>query len=335
MRTERSPLVTGAVGGALAATVVVVFFFLEDLLQGRLMETPEFLAQVVFGQDTVGTGVLVIYTLLHYGLFMAVGAGVAWFLDRSRLPATLFLGLVVGFLLFDVVFYASIWLRGVDVVEVLGWPSFLAGNLLAGLALFWYLRRSGAPRPRSWGDVLHEHQGIREGLMAGLIGAATVAVWFLAVDAVMGRVFFTPAALGSALFGGAGGPAAVDVTVANVLGYSLLHVAAFLATGLVFAAIITQSERYPSLLLALALLFVTFETLAIGLLVILAAWLLEVIPAWTIAVANLIAAGAMGFYLWRKHPELSGKLRMAERRDLGGEPTGPVPPLHRAGPHVR
>src|SRR5204863_4981813 len=47
----------------------------------------------------------------------------------------------------------------------------------------------------------------QEGLIAGLVGAATVALWFLLVDTVQGRPLYTPTVLGSALFSrGAGAP---------------------------------------------------------------------------------------------------------------------------------
>src|SRR5205823_1851736 len=39
---------------------------------------------------------------------------------------------------------------------------------------------------------------LREGFIAGLIGAGAVALWFLIVDIIAGRPFFTPAMLGSA-----------------------------------------------------------------------------------------------------------------------------------------
>src|SRR5947207_14917339 len=40
----------------------------------------------------------------------------------------------------------------------------------------------------------------QEGLIAGLIGAATIAVWFLILDSLSGRPLYTPTVLGSALF---------------------------------------------------------------------------------------------------------------------------------------
>ena len=44
-----------------------------------------------------------------------------------------------------------------------------------------------------------------EGIVAGLLGAATIAIWFLILDMIQGRPLYTPTVLGTALFrGGAG-----------------------------------------------------------------------------------------------------------------------------------
>src|SRR2546428_8729585 len=40
----------------------------------------------------------------------------------------------------------------------------------------------------------------QEGLVAGLVGAATIAVWFLILDSLSGRPLYTPTVLGTALF---------------------------------------------------------------------------------------------------------------------------------------
>lgn len=335
--THRSALVRGAIGGVLAATAVALFFLVADVLRGELLETPAFLASVLLGRDEVERGLplLAVYTVLHYAVFVVVGISLAWVLDRARVPATLFLGLVLGFLLFDIVFYASIGLTGVDVARTLGWPTFLAGNLVAGLVLVLYLGRTGPSPARRWRDVLREHRVLREGIVAGLLGAAAVAVWFFLVDLVLGRVFFTPAALGSAVFYGANEVGLVQVTAATVLGYTAIHVVAFLVTGLVFAAVVGQADRHPPVLLALALLFVTFETLAIGVITIIAQWLLDIVPWWTIAVGNLIAAGVMGVYLWKRHPGLARDLDRAEAPERAGSGAGGGPTAPFGGPGPR
>jgi hypothetical protein len=73
------------------------------------------------------------------------------------------------------------------------------------------------------GTPLGRRRIVREAVVAGLLGAAAVAIWFLLLDLLRGQPFFTPAALGSALFDGARGVAEVDmgfrtVAVANLLG---------------------------------------------------------------------------------------------------------------------
>src|SRR5438067_12442511 len=46
-------------------------------------------------------------------------------------------------------------------------------------------------------DVTRLYQ---EGLIAFLVGAATVAVWFLIIDSIQRRTLYTPTVLGAALF---------------------------------------------------------------------------------------------------------------------------------------
>ena len=46
-----------------------------------------------------------------------------------------------------------------------------------------------------------QREGIyEEGLVAGVLGAAAIALWFLVLDTVSGRPFFTPTILGTAIF---------------------------------------------------------------------------------------------------------------------------------------
>jgi hypothetical protein len=162
---------------------------------------------------------------------------------------------------------------------------------------------------------------IREGVLTGLIGAGVVALWFLVLDLVIGRLLFTPAALGSALFLGVEGPAQVQVTASMILGYTFIHLAAFLVIGVSFAALATQSERQSSVMMAMVLLFVVSLTLSIGLMAILASWVLAALSWWSIAIGNLLAAAAMAFFLWKRHPTLARRISQAEERGAAEEGT--------------
>lgn len=164
------------------------------------------------------------------------------------------------------------------------------------------------------------HGVMREGLIAGLIGALAVAAWFFILDLFAGQLLHTPAVLGSALFHGASTREAVEISALTVGGYTVVHFAAFAVLGIIVAALVTRAEESPPLILGLVLLFVTFETLLLGIVAILAAWLLDVLAWWSIGVGNLIAAAAMAVYLWRVHPRLRQEVARADDESLEADP---------------
>ena len=84
---------------------------------------------------------------------------------------------------------------------------------------------------------------LREGFVAGLIGAAAVALWFLVVDIVARTPFFTPAMLGSALFWGETDPSVVVPGVPNVIGYTMTHIVLFTLAGAVAAGLAADRAR--------------------------------------------------------------------------------------------
>ena len=149
---------------------------------------------------------------------------------------------------------------------------------------------------------------LREGLIAGLIGAAAVAFWFLLVDLIAARPFFTPAMLGSAVFWGLRDPAQVEITFQVVIAYTMLHVIAFGVVGMVAAVLAALVESFPSTLFLVVVLFAIFEVGFYIVVAILAQPLLGFLAWSNVAIGNLIAAGGMGFYLWRVHPQISTML---------------------------
>jgi len=89
-----------------------------------------------------------------------------------------------------------------------------------------------------------------------------------------------------------------------VLGYTLLHFAAFLVLGVVVVSVVRRIRKRPPLVLGALLVVVVLQTLFMGLVVILAEFLLGALAWWPIAVGNLSAALSMGYYVWTKDSSL-------------------------------
>ena len=311
MNRATSVLLHGAVAGLLAATALVLYFLIWDRALHAPLRTPTFLAAAILGVRHVqpDVGAILLYTLVHYIVFVLIGLLVAWVVGQVPMARSLLFGVVVGFLLFDLLFYAGIIVSGTNVIRALGWPIVLLGTIVAGLVMLGSLALTSPARGTGWIGVLREHRTTGEGIVAGAIGATIVAFWFMIVDAFAGRMLFTPAALGSAVFYGATSPAQVTVDFTTVAGYTLLHYAAFLVVGLIFAAVVRGTEESPPLLLGLAMLFVVAETLFVGLVAIAASWILGTFAWWAIIVGNVLAAIGMGAYLWKMHPALQNTMR--------------------------
>ena len=300
----------GVVAGLAAATVMAFWFLIVDSSEGQPFRTLNFVTGSLLGAQgmEMGVGLIVLYTLLHYVAWILVGLVSAWVLDQVETASPILIGLVLGFLLFDLVFYGSVVVTGANIIQALGWPEVLAGNLLAGMSLMAILHWSGPTRKMTWWEALGTNKVVREGIVCGMIGAAVVAVWFFVFDMLRSQPFFTPAALGSALFLGASTVEAVSIEAATVIGYSLVHLIAFAITGFLVAVIVTAADDTPPLVIGAVMFFAVFEALFMGLLAMVAEFLLSSLAWWTIAVGNVMASVAMGWYLWGRHPKLRAAL---------------------------
>jgi putative oxidoreductase len=181
------------------------------------------------------------------------------------------------------------------------------------------------------------HPLLHDGVIAGLIGAAVIAVWFFIVDAIYGRPFFTPATLGHGLLDVLGKHSAQDDSaVVHVLAYTVFHFAAFMFVGLLASLIVFLAQREPSILFGFIVLFVAFEVGFYGLVGLLQqATALRELAWYNVLIGNLLAAGAMGFYFWRTHKELAEEFKHSldwdtelvpseYRADEDEEPTTPA-----------
>lgn len=159
------------------------------------------------------------------------------------------------------------------------------------------------------------HSIVRDGLTAGVLGATVVAAWFFLIDLFFSRPLETPFVLGRGLIGIFG--IAPTNRMGVIAAYTVFHYAAFIGVALLAAFIIHSGERMPSVLAGAFLFFVAIE-LGFYLMTL----ILSKSPSYgglsavQVATGNLVAAIAMGTYLWRTHPKLKAGLDHA----LSGRP---------------
>jgi hypothetical protein len=146
-----------------------------------------------------------------------------------------------------------------------------------------------------------------QGVIAGLLGAAVVALWFLGIDAVQGRPLFTPTVLGTAVFRGGeglGSPETLPVSLEMAFLFTWIHCLVFIIIGVVAGRLLNYAEHHADVGFGIILLFVIFEFGFVAVASVLAEGVLQALTWPAILFGNLLAAAAMGAYFWRRHPNL-------------------------------
>lgn len=143
-----------------------------------------------------------------------------------------------------------------------------------------------------------------DGIVAGVIGAGTVALWFLVLDSLAGRPLYTPTVLGTALFRRGAGldvPEALPISLEMVGMFTWVHALAFVLIGGLASWLLTVAERNPSYGFGVLLLFVVFQAGFIAAAMLTAAPVLKALGWIAILAANLLAAATMAAYLGWRH----------------------------------
>jgi hypothetical protein len=155
------------------------------------------------------------------------------------------------------------------------------------------------------------HTIARDGIVAGILGATAVALWFLGLDIIYRHAFATPEALGRGLLRILG-PQGSEGAAVFVIVYTIFHFAAFILAGLLVAVIVHFAEREPGVLAGAMMLFVAFEIGFYALSSALSESPMFGALGWAqVATGNLVAAIVMGTYMWRTHPGLGRELKHA------------------------
>ena len=295
----------GVIAGLIGAVIVAVWFLIYDAARGRPFRTPALLGAATFqGVDNlaavaVSPSLVVQYTVLHGVVFALVGILIAFLIVSAQRQPGRLLTLLIVLASFEVFFLAVVVWLAHPVLNELSWWTILVANALAAAGMLAYFfvghRALGRALLGPWTRVA------REGLFAGLIGAAVVAVWFLLYDLATGVPLRTPALLGAAVLEGVREPGAVTITLPLVAKYTLIHGAAFVLFGWLAAGLLALADREPRLLFVFVMLLCCFEVFFFALIAVLAEWLLEALAWWTILLANLLAAAGMLGYFFRGH----------------------------------
>jgi len=143
-----------------------------------------------------------------------------------------------------------------------------------------------------------------DGVIAGIIGATIVAIWFLFLDAVSGLPFYAPTVLGAALFLTAEDLAsteAVPISLKLTLMYTWVHGLGFVVLGEIAAYFLLWSGKNPNLGIFL-LLFVILEFGFVGIAFIFAEPVLHELAWPVVLLGNLLAAAGMTCYFRLRHP---------------------------------
>ncbi|HJQ19600.1 MAG TPA: DoxX family protein [Gemmatimonadaceae bacterium] len=189
---------------------------------------------------------------------------------------------------------------------VSGQPGVFVPVLMFLLLLIVAWRRNPAAVRAGYNSAVHTPRPlVREGLIAGFLGAMAIAIWFLIVDVASGHAFFTPATLGRGMLSLFGPVPAGDSIALMVLVYTIVHFAAFAVVGMIAALIVDVANREPSILIGFVVLFAAIEVGFYALVGLLQqATPLGSLAWYNVMIGNLLAAIAMGTYLLRVHPVL-------------------------------
>lgn len=147
-----------------------------------------------------------------------------------------------------------------------------------------------------------------EGIIAGLIGAAILAAWFLIIDTLNGRPLYTPTLLGSALFRSnhaAWELQTIAVSVEMTLMYTWIHLLIFIGVGGGASWLLYYAESNANLGFAILLLFVIFVFGFVGVAFLVAEPVLGLLAWPAVLVGNLLAAAGMANYLFYRHRSMT------------------------------
>ncbi len=144
-----------------------------------------------------------------------------------------------------------------------------------------------------------------EGVVAGTLGAITIALWFFVLDMLQGRPLYTPTVLASALlYGEANTLLDSALALRLTVGFTFVHWLMFTALGGFAAWMLGLAERNANLGFGVLLLFAFMEVGFLAVVAVFAQTVFQAIAWQMVLIGNLLATTAMGLYFWRRHAQM-------------------------------
>lgn len=160
----------------------------------------------------------------------------------------------------------------------------------------------------------HTADFLYDGVYSGAIGGCVVAIVFLVLDSVRAEPFYTPSLLGQIFFLRVPAEAITEVRLDMVALFTICHFVAFGTLGFIISAMIQRLEDlalHPGVVT-----IIIFLLLEAGILIpesiVLPGAVAAIGPGW-LALANVLTASAMAFFLLRAHKKSETRyVRMPE-----------------------
>ena len=154
-----------------------------------------------------------------------------------------------------------------------------------------------------------ESRTIRDGVVVGLIGYASVAIFYSTFDFLAARgAFYTVNLLGRTVFRGLRDPGVLyfplDLDRAAMFSYNALHLAVAIAIGLIVVSLVAVGEAEHARRRAVRFVLIGGFVVTIGAVGYLTSDMRPLLPWWSIVAANSLAVLFAGAYLLRRRPGL-------------------------------
>ncbi|MFN8650733.1 MAG: hypothetical protein U0133_02375 [Gemmatimonadales bacterium] len=147
MERRHTILTEATDAGLLGALAVAVWFLIHDSLRGRPLLTPSVLGQLfLLGNphpvtSSIDFGAMILYTVVHFLLFLAFGFALAALIRVSVEQPVARFGVLVLFAVFELLFYVALRVVSSEVSALFPVWTVAGANLLATAVMggyFWF-----------------------------------------------------------------------------------------------------------------------------------------------------------------------------------------------------